>query len=72
MAHIIILSEWQSMLDQLHVYSEAIENNHYHGAQANQATELQASVEGLIDDINNKFRTAIDTKIGELETFLGI
>ena len=74
MPHIVLLEEQLELLNQLNVYSHAIEGNipNYHGSQLSQANDAQAAVETLASEINDRFREEIESKIAQQEAVLGI
>ena len=76
MGHILILSTWKSMIEQMHVYShqiqEKIDNNEFHGQQLVAAEKAQQDLEELWNSINTSFITEADNVVGQQEQVLGI
>lgn len=74
MPHIVLLDETLELLNQMNVYSHAIEGNlpNYHGSQLSQANEAQLAVEALASEISERFKDEIEQKIAQQTSVLGI
>lgn len=76
MPHIILLDDWMALLEQMHDYSETIQSHidkgAYAGEQLADAQSLLGSVVSFIGQVNTSYRGELDSKIADLEGFLGI
>lgn len=74
MAHIIIIGTIKTQLDQADEYHEQITTclaNGDYDESAQRKADAQAVLSQTISVLNNQ-KAALDTQVGNLETFLGI
>lgn len=76
MPHILILGTWDTIIDQMHVYTEQIAENidkgEYHGSQLAEAQALVENVETFWQGVDTSHRAAADGLVADIESFLGI
>lgn len=76
MPHLPVIIDLIEQLNQMNVYShdigEKIQNNEFHGQNLTNAEDAQTAVEGLVNEIHDRFGDEIQQKIAQQQSVLGI